>query len=358
MLQQSHCFMRMKIFYIKNMKSLQRFFYIGLSLWILLIIPLNASDHLIVHEWGTFTSLQDDQGQSIGAINSDDEPVPSFVHRISALDGLPTSDLTSVFDSRAIIDCNLNVAMRSETPLIYFYPPSGQRQTVDVKVQFNGGWLTEFYPKPTEVEPALDFTSGSFPKLENKAKGSLEWRSVQINANGKPMITQDSVWLSPRKVKAALVKSSEEGTDDEVEKFLFYRGVGHLDSPVRIMRNAKTNVLQIQLSSLMLDRQKLNDFSVPAAWLIKIRNDKTCAFRSIALIDSLKSIEVSANFEEKEFSKIRLTELKNAMHKALVADGLFDEEAKAMLKTWELSYFKSPGLRFFYIVPHLWTDFD
>ena len=27
-----------------------------------------------------------------------------------------------------------------------------------------------------------------------------------------------------------------------------------------------------------------------------------------------------------------------------------------MLRTWELSYFKSPGLRFFYIVPRAWVD--
>jgi len=27
-----------------------------------------------------------------------------------------------------------------------------------------------------------------------------------------------------------------------------------------------------------------------------------------------------------------------------------------MLQTWELSYFKSPGLRFFYIVPQAWVD--
>ena len=44
------------------------------------------------------------------------------------------------------------------------------------------------------------------------------------------------------------------------------------------------------------------------------------------------------------------------MHDALVQAGLYPDEATAMLKTWELSYFKSPGLRFFYIVPRAWTD--
>jgi hypothetical protein len=30
---------------------------------------------LVVHEWVTFTSLQDEQGNAIGGINTDDEPV-------------------------------------------------------------------------------------------------------------------------------------------------------------------------------------------------------------------------------------------------------------------------------------------
>src|SRR5262245_60845706 len=41
----------------------------------------SASDKLVVHEWGTFTSLQDENGQALGGINVDDEPVPPFVHQ-------------------------------------------------------------------------------------------------------------------------------------------------------------------------------------------------------------------------------------------------------------------------------------
>src|SRR5688500_17461216 len=35
------------------------------------------------HEWGTFTVLQDEEGQPLGGINTDDEPVPDFVHNTS-----------------------------------------------------------------------------------------------------------------------------------------------------------------------------------------------------------------------------------------------------------------------------------
>ena len=36
---------------------------------------------LIVHEWGTFTALQDESGRAIGGININDEPLPKFIHR-------------------------------------------------------------------------------------------------------------------------------------------------------------------------------------------------------------------------------------------------------------------------------------
>jgi hypothetical protein len=39
------------------------------------------------------------------------------------------------------------------------------------------------------------------------------------------------------------------------------------------------------------------------------------------------------------------------MHAAIVSAGLFSDEADALLNTWEISYFKSPGLRLFYLCP-------
>jgi hypothetical protein len=38
---------------------------------------------LLVHEWGTFTSLQDETGRTLAGINTDDEPVPSFCHDLA-----------------------------------------------------------------------------------------------------------------------------------------------------------------------------------------------------------------------------------------------------------------------------------
>src|SRR5688500_14380653 len=54
---------------------------------VLLLLPLVTlaspdDGQLVVHEWGTFTSLQDEAGRSVGGVNIDDEPLPKFVHRL------------------------------------------------------------------------------------------------------------------------------------------------------------------------------------------------------------------------------------------------------------------------------------
>src|SRR5262245_40853526 len=57
----------------------------------------SASDRLVIHEWGTFTCLQDETGRAISGVNTDDEPVPDFVHRISDLIPRP-SELAPIYD--------------------------------------------------------------------------------------------------------------------------------------------------------------------------------------------------------------------------------------------------------------------
>jgi hypothetical protein len=41
---------------------------------------------------------------------------------------------------------------------------------------------------------------------------------------------------------------------------------------------------------------------------------------------------------------------------ALTNKGLYEDEAGAMLETWEAAYFKTPGTRLFFIVLRAWVD--
>src|SRR5258708_2435783 len=112
-------------------------------------------DELVVHEWGTFTSLQDESGTNLTAINSDDEPVPYFVHRIAPLLKLSRADQGNPF-AKGVPSHLPDVRMRLETPVMYFHPPAGQKEMhVNVRVQFRGGWLTEFYPQASFKAPGF-----------------------------------------------------------------------------------------------------------------------------------------------------------------------------------------------------------
>src|SRR4051812_4817647 len=76
----------------------------------------------IIHEWGTFTSLQNERGEAIGGINTDDEPVPQFVHRLANFILLRPTEIPAFFCQGAP-RCHPDVTMRLETPVIYFHPP-------------------------------------------------------------------------------------------------------------------------------------------------------------------------------------------------------------------------------------------
>ncbi len=306
-----------------------------------------------IHEWGTFTSLQDESGQAIGWINTDDEPVPSFVHS-DFLPILPAgAPVPELF--KGLPRCHPDVTMRLETPVIYFHPPAGAHngQSASVQVKFRGGWLTQFYPDAIPISPGL--TNGFH--LRSDTVGTLAWNNLQVGGDW-PLTeaTEDNVWTSPRNVDASLVQNDS----GESEKFLFYRGVGHIDSPLKVSRDSVADelVFHSQIPDLPGDSSLKVDF----AWLVDIRPDGRIAFRTLPAFalshdanDTL--LRTPATFTPENFSAGNLEALKSSLKSALVSEGLFPDEAQALLNTWQISYFKSPGLRVFFLVPREWTDF-
>src|SRR5262249_54742883 len=83
---------------------------------------VRRGNKLVVHEWGTFTALQDEAGNPIGGINVDDEPVPAFVHNLNyrVLGSQYDESLAALFSKGAPTQHPL-VTMRLETPVMYFY---------------------------------------------------------------------------------------------------------------------------------------------------------------------------------------------------------------------------------------------
>src|SRR5260370_26632389 len=108
-------------------------------------------DDVVVHEWGTFTSIAGPDG--------------------TALDWLPLSGPSDLppFVCRFGVKPLLRGTVRMETPVLYFY--SSKETDVAVKGGFPNGMITEWYPaakqRPTEIEwpsvKILPATNGDFP---------------------------------------------------------------------------------------------------------------------------------------------------------------------------------------------------
>ena len=122
--------------------------------------------------------------------------------------------------------------------------------------------------------------------------------------------------------------------------------------------NSDELLFRSQLEDLATDKPP----AIRSLWLVDIQADGKIAFRplpSLTLDRNPKKIlaHTPAVFSPGDFNSGNLGQLKAALQTALVADGLFADEAQALLNTWELSYFKSTGLRVFFLVPRAWTDF-
>ena len=84
---------------------------------------------LVVHEWGTFTSVAGQDGFAEEWVPPQGpRELPCFVNR------LPSN-----------IKGWMPATVRMETPVIYFYSP--EEKTVDVRVRFRRGLITEWYPR-------------------------------------------------------------------------------------------------------------------------------------------------------------------------------------------------------------------
>jgi hypothetical protein len=316
------------------------------------------NDTLQIHEWGTFTCLQNDKGKELTGINIDDEPVPDFVHNLAPfiLSQPVLTDRHWQYRMKGAPRHHPQVTMRLETPVIYFYPPKGQSKpkSVDVNVQFRGGWLTEFYPEAKADAPGLRDGGFAFRDLTPKTTGSLAWENVQVGAEGAGPETTENVWLAPRKVSAANVTAAS----GESERYLFYRGVGHIRAPLRLARGMERNEIEVfgNFDEVLGENERA---TIPRAWLVEVLGDGKARFRKVAPLEVTGDSEMRVGglrTDSLEEPHGNLAALRQDMHAALVEEGLFADEATAMLATWDRAYFQSPGLRLFFIVPRPWVD--
>ena len=278
---------------------------------------------LVAHEWGTFTSIAGNTGAAVEwfpwAVPSD---LPGFVEH---------------FESR---DFKVNLAgtIRMETPVLYFYSP--RDANVSVHVSFSKGLITEWYPHTTGFTPS-EAKGKLRPVVLNAgdANGSITWQSVAIrpgDANPLARETKESRYYAARATASVPLRvSAADG--EQYEKFLFYRGVSAEASPVGAR-------------ALADGRVTVENHSVePIARLFLVeRRDAAAGFRSIV------SLEKAATLPSPELDS-SVEAVSEQILAALMNEGLYPDEARAMVETWKDSWFEE-GARLLCIVPRTFVD--
>ena len=294
-----------------------------------------ASNDLVVHEWGTFLGVSGSDGVSLDGMYHEEHALPAFVH------------------SRSRDQLRLPFALlKGETPVIYFY--TGQRQHVRVGVGFPRGVWTQWYPQASLVAPTLDH-SAQRPDLLRE--GQICWQAEVIPASeldqktALPATSTDALWNHARVVDAAYVKTSDETKNPavpELERFLFYRGLGEARLPVRL--NSQRD------GTLELDREKTLGEGIRHIFFIRIENGRA-AYRFVPALKPGARISgvipsMTHSLPLADFSRA----IADEMAAKLTESGLYAKEARAMVNTWTTSYFQTDGIRALFVLPQSWTD--
>ena len=223
-----------------------------------------------------------------------------------------------------------------ETPVLYFYSP---RETkVSVHVRFSKGLITEWYPHVTRYTPSSTLKNAALftGDLED---GSLTWDGVAIRPGDEsplPREANESRYYAARATASApLQVAAPKGVQNE--KFLFYRGVSREDSPIAA-RALGSGDVQVE-----------NRGGLPVAMLMMF--DRRGGKTGIRLV---KNVNAATTLQAPELSGTAEA-ASEEMLAALMNEGLYPDEARAMLETWKDAWFEE-GTRLLYIVPRPFVD--
>ena len=271
---------------------------------------------LTIHEWGTFTSVAGEDGSAVewNALGCKSD-LPGFVNDYGYRN----------------FKWSLQGTVRMETPVMYFYSP--REMEAHVKVSFPQGLITEWYPqaeyevyqKSRKLPTNLNGIDTSLRSLT----GAIEWSNIKVEPDTSPALPIEngpSRYYAARATDAAPITVGEQH-----EKFLFYRGVARFPVPlsVRLERDGRVAV------------QNTGSEPVPAAILFENRDGHVGFLNVGAVTDAVMLDRPSLDGS--------MAVLRSDLEAALTAQGLYPAEARAMLSTWQDSWFEE-GSRLIYIL--------
>jgi len=305
--------------------------------------PAPAPARLVAHEWGTFTSFSGADGVPV-AFTPNNNDLPGFVY----YQGNPNSKAGRF---------NYGGLVSMETPVVYFY--TDRETKVSLKVDFPKGWITEWYPfahaapVPNRDKPGQSIRwdvkltpneSAKFPRERADASAPVNHYYHARETDAVPLQTE----VTPRKPNRGDDDDDDYyderglrgGTVLQREKFLFYRGVGAFAPPVTVKALGGDKVRVVNASG------------GPATGLVlvTVRGGK---LGFVPVSDVASGATADATIPAAGDQRAALAEL---LVKNLTTAGLYEKEAKAMVKTWDSAWFGEEGTRLLYLVPRAKTD--
>ena len=275
---------------------------------------------LTAHEWGTFTSVAGNDGRAVvWSPFYDPSELPGFVEHTAM----------------ANLKVGLRGTIRMETPVLYFYSP--RDVSVSVKVAFSKGIITEWYPRAARVQPASPLQNVSLSEL--RQDGTIAWNDVAVSPNLAPQFVRErssNRYYTARETASTPLRiNTTAGT--QKEKFLFYRGVSAATPPLAATQDPSGQLLIKNLSR--------NE--IPAIVLFERHGNKLGYRWARSLTDEtvLDPPDLTGNLDS----------LCADLEGVLVNQGLYADEAHAMVETWRDSWFEE-GSRLIYLVPRSFVD--
>jgi hypothetical protein len=327
-----------------------------------------------LHEWGTFTTVSGSDGILLSGLEREEEVLPPYAHAHLGLENgqRPNPvELNRILQQHGTLGFNppnvkaglgnrplAGVTVKMETPVIYFHSDERTPIHAKVKVGFNGGTISQWYPQRSGGETLPEPRPSPDPKNKptllsawrldfNKPyRGAVEWEIDVLS----PAETRDTVlfkpgdnlaWLRARQPVTNAVRTS----GGETEGYLFYRGLGNFDPGL------KTSVS----SDETLHLKNQTGGKIPYLVAFEIADGKLRWTEKTDGLDVKGSISISESDLKSEPAGF-CEPLYRAMTSSLAKCGLTDAEARSMVETWWRSYFEAPGLRVFWVLPRETTD--
>ncbi len=296
----------------------------------------DAPRRLVVHEWGTFTSIYGADGTMMEWQPLIGDDLPDFVYSRATV----AAPIPDKYEGKGAKPSR----QRMETPVLYFYPD--KEMTVNVSVYFPKGLITEWYPRVSSFAPALG--DGTSPVAI--ANGAAHWSGVRLQPGAScelPRQGESKHYYHARETDSAIVRvcPSTETQKPEFEKYLFYRGVGNFDLPLGIQAH----------EGLRFTISNPGRHNVLRLFAIHVNADKTGLYTVVDGVRARSSVEIALGGPVIAHDEM-LNSLGPQLEEELVKQGLYRKEAAAMVATWNDSYFETPGTRLLYLLPSLMTD--